>query len=399
MRKLFLFTISMLFMVPLALGQENFRAGYVITPGGDTIHGFINYRNWGVNPSKISFEKVLKGQRVFYRPRDIRAFYVQDEYYLSAVVKNETSARSQLDNVSDNAAIQTRTDTAFLRRLAKGHPALLFYKSPMNIENFYLMKNGKIHLLKYKKYMMQQSDGGSYVAENKEYVGQLLVFMADCPKMKSQISYSQYTRQSLVKLFGNYYQCLHETGAQTQKVEKTKLKWGLVAGIGGESVKFLGPYLSHYQFNAAASLTGGLVFDLVMPRNFKEWSLHNELAYSSFASTGVWGQYQMKFGFSSVALTDMARFSHSLGKISVFANAGVSNGIVINYTNQGTKPSDKAFPPDGLNKRFFALVGGIGLRHKNLSFELRAESKSQLSGYTSETIGTKQIGVMIGYTF
>ncbi len=37
--------------------QENYQPGYIVGLKGDTLHGFINYRNWERNPDKISFRK------------------------------------------------------------------------------------------------------------------------------------------------------------------------------------------------------------------------------------------------------------------------------------------------------------------------------------------------------
>jgi len=39
--------------------QENFTTGYVIKLNGDSISGYVDYRNWEINPTKIIFKDKL----------------------------------------------------------------------------------------------------------------------------------------------------------------------------------------------------------------------------------------------------------------------------------------------------------------------------------------------------
>ncbi|NJK97917.1 MAG: hypothetical protein HC905_26095 [Bacteroidales bacterium] len=44
-----------LILFNLAYSQENYIPGYVIE-NGDTLKGFIDYRNWEKNPNQIAFK-------------------------------------------------------------------------------------------------------------------------------------------------------------------------------------------------------------------------------------------------------------------------------------------------------------------------------------------------------
>lgn len=410
MRKFLLLIFSMMFFLPLAFGQENYKEGYIISSQGHTIHGFINYKNWGLNPNKIEFKRTLNGKKITYRPLNIHAFFVQGEYYLSAVVEDETSTRSQLNFVSGSAKISTRTDTTFLRQLTYGHPGLLFYKNDMNIENFYISENGKLHLLEYKKYIRQHAEGSlntnSYLEENKKFVGQLMVYLDACPQIRSQISYAQYNRQSLIKLFQNYYKCMHENVTHVQKVEKTKVKFGIVAGVMSSNVNFSGSDLpgSGIGFSPSQAFTGGMIVDVVMPRNLNEWSIHNEISYTSFMVNGSSSNYNMKFGCSEVTLTDLARYAYPFGKVSVFANAGISGGVVLKYTNQikythaVVGEYQYAFPPGGLRSWNFAWVAGVGLDYKNVALEVRENWRIGFSSYADKGLKVNQMEFLVEYT-
>lgn len=411
MKKFLLLFLPMLFAISAAVGQENYQKGYVVTLKGDTIHGFINYRNWGINPGHIKFESAQNGAKTVYRPLEIKAFFVHEELYLSGIVKSEKSFRTDLSLMSDSAQVQTRTDTAFLRVLASGHPSLLFYKNDLNIENFYLMANGKIHLLEYKKYIAEGNPNNpntrNYLKENKKYIGQLMVYLEACPRIRPQISFSQYTSSSLVKLFQNYYKCMHENTSYVTKVAKVKVKLGVVAGLLNSNVKFsgYGYAASGIKFSTSENFTGGIVVDLVMPRNLHEWSLHNEISYTSLLISGTSSQSIMKFGYSSVSLTDLVRFTYSFGKVSAFVNAGISNGIVMNYTNKITYTKlvvgeyEYAVPPSVLMKRDIGWAAGLGLDYKNATFEVRGNRMSGFSGAPGVGIGVRQVSFLVGYTF
>lgn len=412
MKKLLLFVLSTMFLISAAMGQENYQKGVVVNLTGDTLQGFINYHSWGINPRKIDFKTTLNGKKIFYRPLNIKAFYVEGESYISAIVKSETSSRTQLNFVGDSSTIRTRTDTAFLRILANGHPKLLFYKNGLNIENFYLEKDGQIHLLGYKKYMVQDTDGylntKTFIKENKKYIGQLMVYMQDCPKIKSQIGYADYNRQSLIKLFKNYYKCKHENVAQVVRVEKTKVKFGVVAGLMNSKITFSGAGYAapKVDFSSSMNFTAGIMIDVVMPRNLNEWSVHNEIAYTSMLTTGTNGVSDMKFGYSAITLTDMARFTFPLGKkVSVFLNAGISGGYVLSYTNQikynqvVVGESLNTFPKNSLRNLNFAWVVGGGLRMKNITLEVRGDWRTGYSKIIDKAIGVKQLIFLVGYSF
>ena len=46
-----------LFLLPLlSIAQANYKSGYVVTLKGDTLRGYINYKEWGRNPKDIDFK-------------------------------------------------------------------------------------------------------------------------------------------------------------------------------------------------------------------------------------------------------------------------------------------------------------------------------------------------------
>ena len=53
----FVFLLVCLTGVSLAYSQENFVAGSIIKLNGDTVKGYVDYRNWERNPNQIKFKE------------------------------------------------------------------------------------------------------------------------------------------------------------------------------------------------------------------------------------------------------------------------------------------------------------------------------------------------------
>ena len=68
----------------ISFSQKNYLPGKVITLQHDTLTGYIDYRNWEVNPKIITFKKEITSDEITYTPLEISGFQVSDENYLSA---------------------------------------------------------------------------------------------------------------------------------------------------------------------------------------------------------------------------------------------------------------------------------------------------------------------------
>ncbi len=54
--------------------QDNYQPGAVVTLKGDTIHGYINFKEWEINPRSISFQASTGVSPVKYSVNDIQYF-------------------------------------------------------------------------------------------------------------------------------------------------------------------------------------------------------------------------------------------------------------------------------------------------------------------------------------
>jgi hypothetical protein len=395
----------------LSFSQKNYLPGYLISLNGDTIKGFVDYRGWETNPNKIDFRSANNEDKS-YTPSRIKGFGVADEIYESAIVKTEIGATSVLE---------FKNDSTFLRTVFQGGKSLYFYKDKdQGRGRFYIKDNSTYELLLYKTYPKEQDDGGfSVQVENKKYIGQLLVYLKDCPNIQRKLNQLVYTKRGMEKLFLYYYECTHSK-ISFQKKEKIDLEFGAVAGISITSLKFSGDPnygdLINTNYQSPLNFSGGLFLNVVMPGNQKKLALYNELLYSSFEANGQskdvvnLNQYTVtssKFGNTVLKINNLVRYKYPVGKAFLFFNGGLSSGFVISETNYKRAAytfysSTTVTDGDAMvsPKKFeIGFVGGLGVSLNKYCLDLRMEKSSGFSPYLNLHENITRYYFLLGYRF
>lgn len=342
-----------LFTFELTYSQENYLSGYIIKLNGDTLHGYVDYRNWDINPNKISFKSMLFDEKSIYTPTNIKEFGVKNEVYESGNIEFETSLNNTND-LSRSSILVFEKDQIFLQTLIKGNKSLYLYKNKYNRkEQFYIKKDSTFVLLMYKKYLkiIPYQSGvpeNIIVSENKKYIGQLSLYFQDCPRVYSKIANTEYNLKSLVNLFNLYYDYTQSDISYQKKKEKLSLETGLFVGISETSLKFaykFSPYLDKSKYNLSTDLTTGFFVNIKLPRNQGRWSIYNEFMYSSYKINGyykdssnyVHDTYNSTIGYSYIKMNNLFRYKFPINQSYIYLNAGISNGFAfseINYLNK-----------------------------------------------------------------
>lgn len=406
----------LLFMTAASFCQENYKPGYILLMNGDTLHGLLDYRNWERNPEKIAFKEATGDTRSLYFPWQIKGFGVLDETYESAVVQVENSPTETKDLNYDKTLVLA-FDSAFLQAVVKGNKSLYYYKTRFGKELFYIKQDSAFKLLVYKKYLKDQ-DGESVLAENKTYIGQLTLYLADCSTIQDKLKNVAYQKNSLEALMLDYYACTQSKVAFHKKTEKTTVQFGAMAGATLTTLKFTGSYL--YLVNAgyqpSVNFTAGLFLDVVFPRNHGKWSINNELICSSYKVDGRYDIYTNEnkytivyttIGYTYLKINNMVRFKYPVGKFFLYLNGGLSNGFAItekNYYQMESKLYDDETVTEGkaLNetrKWEFGYLVGLGTKFKKFSLEVRFERANGMSVYENLKSITYRYFCLVGYRF
>jgi hypothetical protein len=170
-----LFSIVLLFPL-FSLAQSNYKPGYMVTLKGDTLHGFINYREWNSNPDAISFKKMLSDNKAQkYTPDEISFFNINGfEAY------EKYSGPISMDVVNTDR-LTTGKDTSFkigeffFKVLQKGKNVTLYAYSD-DLKSRYFIGDSpefKPKELVYRIYQANDASGTEKTYSDETYLKQL----------------------------------------------------------------------------------------------------------------------------------------------------------------------------------------------------------------------------------
>lgn len=382
--------------------------GYIVTKQGDTIHGMIDYREWDRNPKKIAFIPENQLNPTSYSVNDIESFRVKNEHYQAAIVEIEVSPRTT-NELNDDAALQIVTDTVFLQAVMKGEKSLFAYVDFFGRENFYIEQNGGFELLVFKKYTIKQQQGQTQIAQNKKFIGQLLLYLFDCETIGDKLQKARYSRKSLESVFLDYYQCMDISPDVILKTQKLKIEKGFMGGVSLTTISFSGEnekkFLSEADFSSSTMPTLGFFMDVVLPRKQDKWSIYNEILFNSYQFSGgytdfdheeKYTDYEIEIGASYLSMSNMIRYRLALNRNKIVFNFGLSNGLLIASTNNkksilhffDTERIKEEPALESFRKFETGIAAGIGFSYNKLSMEIRGvwgNGMSPFSGLKSNT--------------
>ena len=418
------FTLLSVMICGVLFSQSNFLPAYLIDNKGDTLHGFIDYRNWATNPSRISFREDLNSPVKSLTPLDVKEFGVDNEIYVGVIVEAEMSS-VDLNRVSDNPAFNIVRDTLFLQAIFRGDIGLYYRRNADNIVNLYIKQDGEYVLLRYKKYYTYDDRGqmGSVrrlLAENKPYIGQLKIALSDCANIHSRIENTGYDLKQMTRLFLYYYDCIDSDIVFEREREKGNFQFGVFLGGSSSSMNFVGEpmfnYLTRASFGPSFDFTAGVSLNLVFPRRFGRFSVANEIQLTHYRMQGEYTDVRnpefyyhhfSELAYSYLKLNNLLRYKLLIQPFETYINAGISNGWFVNETNSrrideyiyGIENTKEYKAIDAPGKHEMGIMGGAGLVFNRFSVEFRYENGTGIAEYIGLKSSTHRLYFLLGYAF
>jgi hypothetical protein len=173
----------------------------------------------GIRSRFIHFRPDENSPELTYAPDLIREFGVNKEVYISAEVNTEISPNTT-NALNNSPMLQLKKEKVFLLTVFKGSKSLFYYFKGK--DNFFIAQHDSFELLIWKRYLKEAKNqaGTSVVAENKKYIGQLSVYLGDCPTIQSKLNNVNYNVNSLTRLFKDYYACTQTPPAYQKNLIK-----------------------------------------------------------------------------------------------------------------------------------------------------------------------------------
>lgn len=191
--------LPVLLFCSAAYSQSNFKKGYIIDIQGDTLPGYINYKEQVRNPAAFSFKSLLDDKTVreitvHNAQKAVIEGYKSFERFKVSISMNE----KDYNRLETNANPPDRTDTVFLAVVVKGDKASLYSYRDKLKDRFYVVvpsQGGPVELL--TKEEMQ----GNQVSTLRTYRRQLYQIAVDShtstPELVRWMESASYSRTSL----------------------------------------------------------------------------------------------------------------------------------------------------------------------------------------------------------
>ncbi len=298
--------ICLLATINLSFGQGGrFLNGSIIKLDGDTLNVEINYENWVVTPTSISYRMINTSDLTTVQATDIRGFMIKKVgTYTSAEVEIDVSS-DILRQLSPTPDPIWETKNLFLQELVSSEASLYKYQSENFKRYFYLIKglNKPIQLV-YKKYKPLSDVVGS----NNNFRSQLWDKFQCGGLTQADLKKIDYYENDLIKFFLKYNAC---TGFAVNKKErqwsKGKLQFGVRAGISNVN----GDFRKIDDFNnsstgdfSASGLRVDTEVEYLTPLNNRRISVFVNLGFESFSANGIWSD-QLLFNTTRTATRNM----------------------------------------------------------------------------------------------
>ncbi|MCC9137003.1 hypothetical protein ACFSKU_05555 [Pontibacter silvestris] len=282
---------NLLLLCPLCIqAQSNYKPGYVVTTAGDTLNGFIDYKEWVQNPASISFSPAEEGgaKQVFDATTasyfEINAMEAYQRYE-GPVTMNPV----KLEELNHTSTTEVDTMTVFLKLREKGkNMNFLSYTDKLKTRYFVQENNGGEPVELYYRRYYSSASGHAQLMTQKIYIGQLVVLAAKygVPGLKRAIEkadYKDYDLNDIVSLLNG--STTSEIAAANKQIKNSRFYAGIALSRNVAVIEGKHP-MSNVDKNSARfspRITAGV--DIFVNRHVQKMLLRIEATAATASST------------------------------------------------------------------------------------------------------------------
>ncbi len=181
-----------------AFCQDNLKPGLVVKNNGDTLRGYINYRNWEYNPAGFEFSENQTGPFTTIATSDYQYVSITglDIYQRFTVSKITAPAWALSEWKKEEGVVST---TAFLRLIVSGSKLSLYELNERYRPHFYIKPpDGEPEELIYKEYI--DTTNMIDIVKKTEFRGQLTRYTNNNRKLIKAINSTAYLLSAIRKV-------------------------------------------------------------------------------------------------------------------------------------------------------------------------------------------------------
>jgi hypothetical protein len=334
--------ITVLLFISISVFSQDFEVGSYIK-NGKKIEGYIKYYDWIKSPKSIEFKANLESPVVIVEAQDVEGFSVHGEDFIAQLVSISLSPTGVK---TDDKPYKHKIEDGyfFLHVLIKTAGISLYEMNDSKKEpHFFVEKEGKIQELFYTKYTVNYR-GNNYFQEQKGYIGQLSVLMADCEKMVIPQELG-YTTNNLLALCKSYLACKGMNISVAKSIKKEVINFS----VGFNAGKILNQD-EHFNWSS------GLVVRMNFPRHFRNQYIQVEFNHFNIYDSRLQNRINVD-GLLNRAAFGVLVGSHFGNKnLRPFVNVGMIVPLINNIGSNKEKLSNNLIIGVGFSwKRSFKI--------------------------------------------
>jgi hypothetical protein len=232
--------VLILFVPFLSFAQSNYQPGYMVNSKGDTIKGYIDYKERSLIPSDFKFKSAKDSEAKKYDLTNSLAFGINDLEAYQRFVVDISMSKESLGNLSYGLDTSSIRDTVFLKVLQDGKNVTLFAYNDQLKKRYYMLEKNKETPEELKRNIYHKPEGRLATVFDNRYIRQLYVIKKmlqpnaalDDRKWK-QI---KYVESDLIKVAAD----MNETELVKSQLSSTRFFIG--AGLNRSSAKYIGDH-------------------------------------------------------------------------------------------------------------------------------------------------------------
>jgi len=425
MRSLF---IALLIALPaIIFAQANYHEGFVVKNNGDTLKGYINYREWIYSPTSIEFRSRDGNDVTKFGPETIKSFQIKGfENYISyaGLVSVNKNIFPDLPFHLDTA---TKQMAIFLKQLVTGNNVTLYYNNEQNKKRFFIAEtNGPPAELKYYEYYSSTA-GGDEIFDNL-FRGQLILlnnkFKNGSQKLLSAIAETRYDGPDLEQIATRLNDENAGSSSTSNNINSHPKLVRIFAGLGVNDVtttykyaqsvvstsnssgtSTIYNYASYHSTMIAPKINFGV--DVFINPNIQQFIFRSELSFSYSNGlfnrtvqtiTGNYNTYNYKFTQYTTSLTPQFLFNfYRTDKMKFY----IDGGITLNLSSYGYNNAAQV-NQNGLQLQpfwaYFPLQAGV-VFNKNIEIYFTYSTSASFSDYTDFSVSNQYMGLGLKFLF
>lgn len=409
MKRFFLF---LLMAIPaIGIAQSNFQKGYLVTNGGDTLKGYIDYREGLKTPTSFVFKSELNSSALkTYTLKDCIVWHIDDMASYQRFLVDISLGSVEISKISSLVDTASRRDTVFLQLLQSGPNVTLYAYVDRIKTRFYILDKTDTLPTELVMQVYYRDDESGKLITNLRYARQLSSLMQKYGKLTPQnehrLATLKYKEDELVKVAALI------NGQEKLKSKYKQFRWFAGLSLDMANTKFQGetPLASSdakSKTSFSPMFSGGV--DLFVNPAIRRLLFRMEMAFvksnSEVTSPAGGNSFdQMSFIFSPSILYHV----YNADKLKVFVSVGtglnyskVSNLVNFKYEREIlTDDLTKVGVPFDLEKFYITIPINAGVvLNKRIELLAGYSVPTSMTSYVYYSADRQRFRVGLNYLF